>query len=221
MHSASGYTVHRPRLRSPARRAATIGAVLAIHALLWHALVVTTARVAVPPLGAPPESLELLFLRPPSPEPPPAPPPALEAQAATPVETPAAPAAFVATDPRDPAGGQPPPGHADRLREETALDVGALSTACARAYPESAADLDLPGTVTLLVRVEANGRPSEVKVVSPSGSEGLDESAAACLMALGEFEPLAADGHAMPSWRRLQWPSVARRLSAGRSNGER
>lgn len=210
-HSADTHS--KPRLRSVRRRGTTICAVLGIHVLLWPALLVTTQRPVATPPGARPDSIQLLILQLPLPEPPREEQPADEAQFPAPAESPGVTQAFVATDPRERPGDQVPYGNADPVVEETALDVEALGSACARAYPESAGDLHLPGTVTLLVRVEPSGRPSEVKIVAPSGSDGLDEAVAACLMSLGEFTAIAADGRAVASWRRLQWSSARRSTS--------
>lgn len=198
----------------------TIGAVLSIHVLLWHALVATTQRPVAPPPGVPLDSIQLLVVELPLPESPHEEQPADEAPAPAPApaESSGVATAFVATDPRERTDDLARRRQADPVAEETALNVEALSSACAQAYPESAGDLQHPGSVTLLVKVEPGGRPSEVKVVAPSGADGLDQAVAACLMSLGEFTATTADGRKVASWRRLRWPNAPRHLSAGRAN---
>ena len=132
-----------------------------------------------------------------------------------------APSAFVATDPREHSADSASLARAVPVLEELALDTAALASACAAAYPESAADLRHTGALTVLVKVEANGRPSEVKVVASSGSDGLDEGVAACLMSLGNFSQTIEEGRAIAAWRRLEWPHVTEQLSAERASDGR
>ena len=65
----------------------------------------------------------------------------------------------------------------------------------------------MPGSVTLLVRVESSGRPSQTKIVRTSASAALDDAVNACLLSQGSFAPLVVDGRAVASWRRIVWAS--------------
>jgi TonB family protein len=185
----------------PARRVAVCVAVVALHCLL-AVLLYASFAAHPPPAGAALQILqiELINVPPPLPvpevEPAASPPPTRSAEAESP-------SAFIA------AGGAertPAPAASAPVSDAVGFDARALAEACAHAYPDTAADLRTPGTLTLLVRVEPSGRPSELKVVVSSGSTVLDEAAGACLMALGSLAPVIVDGRRISGWQRVVWP---------------
>jgi TonB family protein len=85
------------------------------------------------------------------------------------------------------------------------FDTGVLRDRCIRAYPDTAPDLEVDGTVTLLVKVEPSGRPSETQIAVSSGSSQLDEAVGACLLSLGALEPVIVNGLAVRTWQRVIW----------------
>ena len=66
-------------------------------------------------------------------------------------------------------------------------------------YPQRSVACQEQGTVTLTVRVEANGRPSEVKVVKSSGYPRLDASAYRTVRDKYRFIPRTQEGVAISS----------------------
>jgi TonB family protein len=188
-----------------ARRLAAAAAVIIVHALIGLMLYASFPSRATPPPG---DALQLLKVElinrpPPTPEPDPEP-----HDSPPPTRSPAAesPSAFIASG----AGGRIPPTEmAATVTDAEYFDSRPLSLACGRAYPDSAPDLGIPGTVTLLVRVEPSGRPSELKVVASSGAPSLDEAASGCLMALGALRPTYVGGRAVSGWQRVVWRSIA------------
>ena len=187
----------------PSRRAAIGAAVVAVHGLLALAL-----RASFAPRPPPPEAgaLQVLKVELINVAPPPPPAPELEPTPTAPPSRspdPESPSAFIAAGAREHSGTE---ADTAPVIDAFGFDARGLSEACAHAYPESAADLRTPGTLTLLVKVEPSGRPSELKVVVPSGSTALDEAASACLMALGSLEPATVQGRRVAGWQRVVWP---------------
>ncbi len=191
------------------RRTTAAFVVLVLHLLLARLFIATTAVRHAPLAGDSTRTLELLPLS----RPPPAPP--SDETTNTPLppappspEAPGALSAFVAADvprarPEVAASDISPP-----IEDDAWFDSRVLSGACARAYPQTASDLRIEGRLTLLVKIETTGRPSELKVVEPSGSSDLDAAAGACVMALGVFAPTRELGRPLVSWRRLRWLSA-------------
>jgi TonB family protein len=199
------------RPRSPARRTVAAITVVALHVVLVRVLLLNaTVRGGLPPNNL----LQVMLIAPdetrppeplPEPTPPEAPPMSTAALAIAGEDAPSTPASFMAvtTPGRDAARGTP--DAALPVVEAINFDTDALKERCALAYPESAADLEVDGSLTLLVRVEPNGRPSETKIVASSGLPELDDAVGACLLSLGSFEPVMANEHAVGSWRRVTW----------------
>lgn len=192
------------------RRTTAAFVVLVLHLVLARLFIATTA--ARPPLtGDSTRTLELLLLSKPPPTPPsdeatdiplPLPPP--------PPEAAGSPSAFVAADSLRARPEGAASETASRIEDDVWFDPRVLSSACARAYPETAPDLRLEGRLTLLVKIETTGRPSELKVVEASGSPDLDAAVGACVMALGMFAPARDHGRPLVSWRRLRWLNASR-----------
>lgn len=109
-----------------------------------------------------------------------------------------------------PAPGEARPS-ATIVIEEAGFDTQALSLRCETAYPNTSADLSLPGSTTMLVRVEHDGRPSETKIILSSGSDTFDQAATACILSLGLFEPGDDAMGRVATWRKLVWSNEAKR----------
>ncbi len=190
------------------RRTVVIGLVLVIHVLLARLFIANTAQRFIPPPGQTSPALLLVAVprkalppiaRHPRPEP---------FEAPAPTVTPksdAKPSAFVAAD----TGPVSPAAATVEVAPEVIDDLGfnarELGDACVRAYPETAVDLQRRAALILLVKVEASGRPSEVKIVASSGPAELDSAVCACVMSLGAFASALIDGQRIPAWHRLQW----------------
>ncbi len=61
------------------------------------------------------------------------------------------------------------------------------------------------GSVVLLVFIAPNGKVSETKVETSSGSQRLDEAAATCVTTQGRFEPTKVGTESIGSWQRMKW----------------
>jgi protein TonB len=61
----------------------------------------------------------------------------------------------------------------------------------------------MEGTVQLLVLVDENGKPLEVKVEQGSGYPALDKSAREQVLSGWQFQPAVIDGHAVKAWARV------------------
>jgi protein TonB len=192
------------RFNSLSRRAAAVCTVVAIHALIGRMFYSAFVPHAHSPLPEASEAVAVRLIN--------VPPPVVQPAAAPAVSPPpsqaadaGSPSAFIAAGvPRaaDATAGAIP---AVPMVDTGYFDSRALGAACARAYPDTAPDLDIEGTVVLMVRIEPTGRPSELKVVKSSGAASLDEAVAACLMSLGSFSPARVNGRAVASWRELEW----------------
>jgi protein TonB len=67
--------------------------------------------------------------------------------------------------------------------------------------------VDLLAEITLLVRVESDGRVTDSRVEAGSGQQRLDEAAQRCLRN-GSFEPRRINGAPVASWLRVHWPAA-------------
>ncbi len=201
--------MYRPRARS--RRAAAAAAVAVLHLVVVQVLVLSAGVRGSP---TPNDALQVMLIspdetRPPEPLPETPPPEAAPVSAVAPPvpaeDAPSPAASFMAiTVPRRgearAESDAPVP-----VVEAMDFDTDTLRERCIQAYPDTAPDLEVDGTLTLLVRVEPSGRPSETKIVISSGLSQLDEAVAACFLSLGAFEPVSVNGQAVGSWQRVIW----------------
>jgi protein TonB len=192
------------RFNALPRRTASVCAVIAIHALIGRLFYGAFIPHAHAPLPEASEAVEVRLIN--------VPPPVVQraaAPAASPPPSqaadPGSPSAFIAAGASRAANVPASAAPAIPLIDAGYFDPRALSAACARAYPDTAPDLDIEGTVILMVKVEPTGRPSELKVVRSSGAASLDEAVGACVMSLGSFPPASVNGRAVASWRQLTW----------------
>ncbi|GLQ96749.1 energy transducer TonB [Dyella mobilis] len=70
-------------------------------------------------------------------------------------------------------------------------------------FPAQAIRQHAEGTVLLLVLVDENGKPLDVKIEHSSGYPVLDKSAREQVMAGWTFQPAQMDGHAVKAWARV------------------
>jgi len=110
------------------------------------------------------------------------------------------PKAGAAADAKDP--GLPPAGPLPRAKLRNG---GTLGTGCGSFYPTSSRRLGEEGSVVLQVLIGDDGKLQGVTVESSSGFPALDVAAAACVGALGEFEPVRVDGQPRAAWQRMKW----------------
>jgi TonB family protein len=109
------------------------------------------------------------------------------------------------------AGDEPPkqddpgsPPFEQLIVEARPQDTPALRDFCVSSYPPNARPANEAGTVVLLVRIEADGHVSDMKVEQSSGSIRLDRVTQACVIG-ALFEPYRAGLRAVPSWQRMHW----------------
>jgi periplasmic protein TonB len=70
-------------------------------------------------------------------------------------------------------------------------------------FPAQAMRAHMQGTVVLLVLVDENGKPVDVKVEQSSGYGLLDKSAREQVMSGWQFQPAVIGGHAVKAWARV------------------
>jgi len=83
-------------------------------------------------------------------------------------------------------------------------DAKGLRDFCTSSYPPAARSLNEQGTVVLLVRIEADGHVSDMKVEQSSGSTRLDRVTQACVIS-AQFAPHRVNLRAVGSWQRIHW----------------
>jgi TonB family protein len=83
-------------------------------------------------------------------------------------------------------------------------DAQGLRDFCTSSYPPAARPLNEQGTVVLLVRIEADGHVSDMKVEQSSGSTRLDRVTQACVIS-AQFAPHRVHLRAVGSWQRIHW----------------
>jgi protein TonB len=72
-------------------------------------------------------------------------------------------------------------------------------------YPAAARDRGDTGTVVLLIYVAPDGRATDTKVESSSGSEVLDDAAAGCVKEFGHFVPKRNGPRTEAGWFRMKF----------------
>jgi periplasmic protein TonB len=70
-------------------------------------------------------------------------------------------------------------------------------------FPAQALRAHMEGTVILLVLVDENGKPVQVKIEQSSGYGLLDKSAREQVMSGWQFQPAIIDGRAVKAWARV------------------
>jgi TonB family protein len=83
-------------------------------------------------------------------------------------------------------------------------NIYALRALCDAAYPAESRQQEEQGAISLLIRVEPDGRVSLTKLETSSGVPRLDEAAANCL-AQGRFAPEMPVDQPIASWQRTHW----------------
>jgi TonB family protein len=79
----------------------------------------------------------------------------------------------------------------------------AVSDSCP--YPAAALSRGDTGTVVLLIFVAPDGRATDTKIETSSGSDVLDEAAASCVQEFGHFLPKRIGTRAEPGWFRMKF----------------
>jgi protein TonB len=83
-------------------------------------------------------------------------------------------------------------------------NIHALRALCDAAYPPESRQQEEQGAISLLIRVEPDGRVSQTKLETSSGVPRLDEAATYCL-ARGRFTPEMPVDQPIASWQRTHW----------------
>jgi len=93
------------------------------------------------------------------------------------------------------------------IEEANTASIDELVSVC-RANGLAAAPRPKPaGPLTLLVRVEKDGRVTDSKIEAGSGLPHWDDAALRCLLARGSLLPRRVNGAAVASWQRVHWPA--------------
>ena len=120
--------------------------------------------------------------------------------AAAPTPAPAAPRA----PPHAAAEGAAPPPLGKAVAP-VRLDPRAPSANDSCPYPEVARNRGDTGTVVLLIYVAPDGRATDTKIESSSGSDVLDDAAASCVKEFGRFVPKRVGSRAQAGWFRMRF----------------
>jgi hypothetical protein len=91
------------------------------------------------------------------------------------------------------------------IGEANAAEVSHLARSCGAARPAGLASGARVPDLTLLVRVEKDGRVTDSRVEVGSGINRVDDLARACLQQHGKLTPQQVDGVAVASWQRVRW----------------
>lgn len=91
------------------------------------------------------------------------------------------------------------------IGEANPAEVAKVARSCGAARPADLASGQRVPDLTLLVRVEQDGRVTDSRVEVGSGIGRFDESVRACLQAHGMLTPHRIDGVSVASWQRVRW----------------
>lgn len=187
------------------RRAWTLSGVLIVHgAVLWYVLshslsaqpTVRAERIAVRLLIAPHTPTPDTVRPQPSPEA-----AALTPPDAAPREGALVPQALAIT-----RGSAPPaPAAGGPAQALASVDGMAIRERCRDRYPATSLELLPEVAPVLLVRVDADGRPLDVRIAQSSHVSGADSAISNCVMAQGAFAGIPADSRG-DRWLEVRWP---------------
>lgn len=211
--------------KTPTSRLAGIGFVVALHVLVFYALVSGLAREVVKVISKPIETklIQEVQLPPPPPPPPPkveqtpapqptaAPVPRIEVQVTPPVTTGPTITATVTSAPVAPEPPAPAPAPAPAPVVEkphvpviVAPVLNAAQNCRKPVYPSASRREEEEGTVVLDFLVEPDGSVSQSKVKTSSGYTRLDEAARAALSQCA-FKPGTIDGKPHQAWTSMKY----------------
>jgi len=91
------------------------------------------------------------------------------------------------------------------ISEANPMEVANVVLRCGTARRAASASGGRGPGMTLLVRVEQDGRVTDSRVEVGSGNERLDESARSCLREHGVLTPQQIRGVSVASWQRVHW----------------
>ncbi len=94
------------------------------------------------------------------------------------------------------------------IGDANARDVEEILGACRADPVPPARRAGRAAAMTLLVRVEKDGRISDSKIERGSGAPRVDDAAQRCLLAHGSLPPRRINGAAVASWQRVHWPAA-------------
>jgi TonB family protein len=94
------------------------------------------------------------------------------------------------------------------ISDANARDVALVLGGCRPDMTRTALAVDRLAEITLLVRVESDGRVTDSRVEAGSGQQRLDEAAQRCLRTHGSFAPRRINGAPVASWLRVRWPAA-------------
>ncbi|MDB5961212.1 MAG: transporter substrate-binding protein [Massilia sp.] len=117
------------------------------------------------------------------------------------VSTETAPQPSTATPATDPGPATPAPSANAGMRSVALADASGCATPN---YPAKAARNNESGTVTLALLVGADGKVSDARIKSSSGSRELDKAAVAALSSC-TFKPAMNGGVAEPGWAQIAY----------------
>jgi hypothetical protein len=95
------------------------------------------------------------------------------------------------------------------IGDANAREVEEVLRGCSGAKTRPALPPDRSADITLLVRVEKDGRVSDSKIEVGSGTQRVDQAAQRCLLAHGVLTPRRVSGAPVASWQRVHWPAVS------------
>jgi hypothetical protein len=93
------------------------------------------------------------------------------------------------------------------IGEANATEVDQVLRSCGVAKTRPSLS-DRAAEITLLVRVEKDGRVSDSKIEVGSGAQRIDEAAQRCVLAHGVLSPRRVGGAPVAAWQRVHWPSA-------------
>ncbi|MGA2779119.1 MAG: energy transducer TonB [Steroidobacteraceae bacterium] len=91
------------------------------------------------------------------------------------------------------------------IGEANPAEVASVERNCGAARIEETASRPRAADVTLLVRVDKDGRVTDTRVEAGSGVSRIDDSARACLREHGLLTPQRVHGASVASWQRVHW----------------
>jgi hypothetical protein len=94
------------------------------------------------------------------------------------------------------------------IGEANAREVEEVLKSCSGAKTRAALPSDRSTEITLLVRVEKDGRVSDSKIEAGSGAQRIDEAVQRCLLAHGILTPRRVGTAPVASWQRVHWPAA-------------
>jgi hypothetical protein len=110
--------------------------------------------------------------------------------------------------PRPPIPVLPVSPHPGVIVDAVPADVAQVTRICGAWVPQRGSRGAVSREPEILIRVEADGRVSDTRLLAGTGSVERDAALEHCLLTFARLTPISVEGHAVAAWQTLRAPPI-------------